>query len=81
MKIKISSEPQERELAERIVQAVQPLLPRYRKHETERDRRRLIYLTIPSEHRKKRGSRENRGHKKEVVYLKIGPGYDIINIK
>lgn len=46
MKIKISSEPQERELAERIVQAVRPLLPRHRKHETERDGRRLIYLTI-----------------------------------
>ena len=45
MRIKISHEPEERELAEAVFQAVRPLLPRFRRHETQQDGRRILYLT------------------------------------
>lgn len=45
MKIKITHEPEERELAERIFQFVRQLLPRSRRHETQQDGRWVLYLT------------------------------------
>lgn len=45
VKIKITHEPQEREQAEAVFQAVQRLLPRSRQHETQQDGRRILYLT------------------------------------
>lgn len=54
MRIKISHEPEERELAEAVFQAVRPLLPRFRRHETQQDGRRILYLTA------KRSEREPR---------------------
>lgn len=45
MKVKITHEPEERELAERIFQTVRQLLPRSRVHETQQDGRRILYLT------------------------------------
>ena len=45
MKIKITHVPEEREKAEDVFQAVKRLLPRSRRHETEKDGRRVLYLT------------------------------------
>ena len=45
MKIKITHVPEEREKAEEVFQAVKRLLPRSRRHETEKDGRRVLYLT------------------------------------
>lgn len=45
MKIKITHEPEERELAETVFQAVRQLLPRSRRHETQQDGHRVLYLT------------------------------------
>lgn len=45
MKIKITHEPEERELAETVFQTVRQLLPRSRVHETQQDGRRVLYLT------------------------------------
>lgn len=45
MKIKITHGPEEQEKAEEVFQAVQRLLPRSRRHETEKDGRRVLYLT------------------------------------
>ena len=45
MKIKITHEPEERELAETVFQTVRQLLPRSRRHETQQDGRRVLYLT------------------------------------
>ena len=49
MKVKITHEPEEQELAERIFQFVRRLLPRSRVHETEQDGRRILYLTSRKE--------------------------------
>lgn len=45
MKMKLTYEPEERELAERIFQFVRRLLPRSRVHETQQDGHRVLYLT------------------------------------
>ena len=59
MKIKITHEPEERELAEMVFQTVRQLLPRSRRHETEKDGRRVLYLTAkPNE---QRANREKSG--------------------
>lgn len=49
MKVKITHEPEERELAERIFQFVRRLLPRSRVHEIQQDGRRILYLTSRKE--------------------------------
>lgn len=54
MKIKITHGLEEQEKAEEVFQAVQRLLPRSRRHETEKDGRRVLYLTA------KRSEREPR---------------------
>ena len=46
MKIKITHGPEEQEKAEEVFQAVQRLLPRSRRHETEKDGRRVLYLSL-----------------------------------
>lgn len=55
MKIKITHEPEERELAEMVLQTVRQLLPRSRRHETQQDGHRVLYLTAK---RTKREARE-----------------------
>lgn len=45
MKIKITHEPEERELADMVFQTVRQLLPRSRRHETQQDGHRVLYLT------------------------------------
>ena len=45
MKIKITHGPEEQEKAEEVFRAVKRLLPRSRRHETEKDGRRVLYLT------------------------------------
>ena len=45
MKIRITHEPEERELAETIFQFVRQLLPRSRVQEIQQDGRRVLYLT------------------------------------
>lgn len=57
MKIKITHEPEERELAEMVFQAVRQLIPRSRRHEAQQDGRRVLYLTA----RKGAGNREKSG--------------------
>lgn len=54
MKIKITHEPEEWELAETVFQTVRQLLPRSRRHETQQDGHRVLYLTA------KRSEREQR---------------------
>lgn len=54
MKMRLTYEPEERELAERIFQFVRRLLPRSRRHETHQDGHRVLYLTA------KRSEREAR---------------------
>lgn len=54
MKIKITHEPEERELADMVFQTVRQLLPRSRQHETQQDGHRVLYLTA------KRTKREPR---------------------
>lgn len=54
MKIKITHEPEERELADMVLQTVRQLLPRSRRHETQQDGHRVLYLTA------KRTKREPR---------------------
>lgn len=54
MKMRLTYEPEERELAERIFQFVRRLLPRSRQHETQQDGHRVLYLTA------KRTKREPR---------------------
>lgn len=54
MKIKITHEPEERELADMVFQTVRQLLPRSRRHETQQDGHRVLYLTA------KRSEREAR---------------------
>ena len=49
MKMRLTYEPEERELAERIFQIVRRLLPRSRVHETQQDGRRILYLTSRKE--------------------------------
>ena len=49
MKMKLTYEPEERELAERIFRFVRRLLPRSRVHETQQDGRRVLYLTARKE--------------------------------
>lgn len=49
MKMRLTYEPEERELAERIFQFVRRLLPRSRVHETQQDGRRVLYLTSRKE--------------------------------
>lgn len=49
MKMRLTYEPEERELAERIFQFVRRLLPRSRVHETQQDGRRILYLTSRKE--------------------------------
>lgn len=56
MKIKITHEPEERELADMVLQTVRQLLPRSRRHETQKDGHRVLYLTAK---RTKREPREN----------------------
>ena len=56
MKIKITHEPEEWELAEAVFQAVRQLLPRSRRHETQQDGHRGLYLTAK---RSEREAREN----------------------
>lgn len=55
VKIKITHEPEERELAEMVFQTVRQLLPRSRRHETQQDGHRVLYLTAK---RTKREARE-----------------------
>lgn len=45
MKMKLTYEPEERELAETIFQIALKLFPRSRVHETQQDGRRVLYLT------------------------------------
>lgn len=55
MKIKITHGLEEQEKAEEVFQAVQRLLPRSRRHETQQDGRRVLYLTAkPNEQRANR---------------------------
>lgn len=54
VKIKITHEPEERELADMVFQTVRQLLPRSRRHETQQDGHRVLYLTA------KRSEREAR---------------------
>ena len=54
MKIKITHEAEERELAETVFRTVRQLLPRSRRHETQQDGHRVLYLTA------KRSEREAR---------------------
>ena len=54
MKIKITHEPEERELADMVFQTVRQLLPRSRRHETQQGGHRILYLTA------KRSEREAR---------------------
>lgn len=56
MKIKITHEPEERELADMVLQTVRQLLPRSRRHETQQDGHRVLYLTAK---RSEREAREN----------------------
>ena len=49
MKMRLTYEPEEQELAERIFQTVRQLLPRSRVHETQQDGRRVLYLTARKE--------------------------------
>lgn len=56
MKIKIIHEPEERELAETVFRTVRQLLPRSRRHETQQDGHRILYLTAK---RTKKKPREN----------------------
>ena len=55
VKIKITHEPEERELADMVLQTVRQLLPRSRRHETQQDGHRVLYLTAK---RTKREARE-----------------------
>lgn len=55
VKIKIIHEPEERELAEMVFRTVRQLLPRSRRHETQQDGHRVLYLTAK---RTKREARE-----------------------
>ena len=45
MKIKIIHGPEEQKKAEEVFQALQRLFPRSRRHETQQDGRRVLYLT------------------------------------
>ena len=54
MKIKITHEAEERELAETVFRTVRQLLPRSRRHEAQQDGHRVLYLTA------KRSEREAR---------------------
>ena len=56
MKVKITHEPEERELADMVLQTVRQLLPRSRRHETQQDGHRGLYLTAK---RSEREAREN----------------------
>lgn len=56
VKIKITHEPEERELADMVFQTVRQLLPRSRRHETQQDGHRILYLTAK---RSEREAREN----------------------
>ena len=56
VKIKITHEPEERELAEMVFQTVRQLLPRSRQHETQQDGHRVLYLPAK---RSEREAREN----------------------
>ena len=66
VKIKITHEPEERELADMVFQTVRQLLPRSRRHETQQDGHRVLYLTAKRSERKARGnSIEQRGNKEK----------------
>lgn len=54
MKIKIIHEPEERELAEAVFQAVRQLLPCSRRHESQQDGHRILYLTAKQTKREAR---------------------------
>lgn len=54
MKIKITHGPEERELADMVLQTVRQLLPRSRRHEAQQNGHRVLYLTA------KRSEREAR---------------------
>ena len=56
VKIKITHEPEERELADMVFQTVRQLLPRSRRHEAQKDGHRVLYLTAK---RTKKEPREN----------------------
>lgn len=61
VKIKITHEPEERELADMVFQTVRRLLPRSRRHETQQDGHRVLYLTAKrSERKTHRSPREAR---------------------
>ena len=54
MKIKITHEPEEREWAEMVFHTVRQILPRSRRHETQQDGHRVLYLTAKRSERKPR---------------------------
>lgn len=54
MKIKITHEPEEREWAEMVFQTVRQLLPRSRRHETQQDGHRILYLTAKQTEKEQR---------------------------
>lgn len=58
MKIKITHEPEERELADMVFQTVRQLLPRSRRHETQQDGHRVLYLTAKRSEREPRNPSE-----------------------
>lgn len=60
MKIKITHEPEEWELAEAVFQAVRQLLPRSRRHETQQDGHRILYLTAKPSEREQREKPNNQ---------------------
>lgn len=66
MKIKITHEPEERALAEMVFQTVRQLLPRSRRHETQQDGHRILYLTAKRSEREARETpNEQRANKEK----------------
>ena len=68
MKIKITHEPEERELAETVFQAIQQLLPRSRRHETQQNGHRVLYLTAKRSEREAREKPTEPRAKPEKVF-------------
>lgn len=60
MKIKITHELEERELADMVFRTVRQLLPRSRRHETQQDGRRILYLTAKQTEKEPREKPNNQ---------------------
>ncbi len=75
MKIKITHGPEEQEKAEEVFQAVQKLLPHSRRHETEKDGRRVLYLTVKrSESEPREKPNEQRANREERTREELEKG-------